>query len=83
MYFTVPQVLSVCAMFKRFLGLDRGQLLSALPLLAKGGLLIFQVPGGERGWSDVARVVQQVGGFTVAVVADDRGVKRCLALSRI
>ena len=65
------------------LGLDRGQLLSALPLLAKGGLLIFQVPGGERGWSDVARVVQQVGGFTVAVVADDRGVKRCLALSRI
>ena len=66
-----------------FSDLDRRQLLSALPLLSKDGLLIFQVPGGEKGWSDVARVVRKVGGFTVAVVEDERRVKRCLALSRI
>ena len=71
------------ASFDWLVGVDRGQLLSALPLLSKGGLLLLQVPGGERGWSDVARVVQKVGGFTVAVVEDERKVKRCLALSRI
>jgi hypothetical protein len=57
-------------------------LLSALPLLSRKGVLVFQVPGGERGWSDVLSAVRQVGGFSATAVEDERGVKRCLVLRR-
>jgi hypothetical protein len=57
-------------------------LLSALPLLSPKGVLVFQVPGGERGWSDVLSAVRQVGGFSATAVEDERGVKRCLVLRR-
>lgn len=43
---------------------------------------MFQVPGGERGWSDVLSAVRRVGGFSASPVEDERGVKRCLVLRR-
>ena len=57
--------------------------LPSLPLLAPGGSIVFQVPGGERGWQDVWTAVRHIGGFTCRVVEDERAVKRCLVLTRL
>lgn len=53
-----------------------------LPLLRKDGIIIFQVPGGERGWRDVSYAIDKLKlGFKVVdVLIDERGVKRCLVL---
>ena len=62
--------------------------LSHLPLLSDDGCVIFQVPGGENGWSNVQQAVEGLGlgsglGWVVTeVVSDERGVKRCVIVER-
>ena len=57
--------------------------LSSLPLLSSNGIIIFQVPGGEGGWSDVSRAINQLKlGFSISVLNDERGVKRCVVLRK-
>jgi hypothetical protein len=53
---------------------------TAVRLLNKEGIIIFQVPGGERGWSDVSFAVEKLklGFKLVDVLIDERGRKRCL-----
>ena len=58
--------------------------MSHLPLLSDRGCVVFQVPGGERGWSNVQHAVEGLGlGWVVTeVVADERGVKRCVVVEQ-
>lgn len=57
--------------------------LLSLSLLAPEGSIVFQVPGGERGWQDVWTAVRHIGGLSYRVVEDERAVKRCLVLTRL
>ena len=52
------------------------------PLLAAGGRLLLQLPGGAGGADRVRAAVAAVGGFhEVGITADYRGVARCLELT--
>jgi hypothetical protein len=54
--------------------------------------VIFQVPGGENGWSNVQQAVEGLGSgsglgsglgwVVIEVVSDERGVKRCVIVER-
>jgi hypothetical protein len=48
------------------------------PLLASDGLLLLQVPGGERGHIRVAAVAKQAGWEVLEVLVDERGVARAI-----
>ena len=62
---------------------ERASFLSSLPLLSDSGLIIFQVPGGEAGWSDVTRAISELNlGFIATTISDERGVKRVVVLRR-
>ena len=57
-----------------------------LPLLRPEGLIIFQVPEGEKGWIKVKQCVDNIGKgnlHVVDVIEDQKGVKRCIVVQKI
>eukprot|EP01031_Cornospumella_fuschlensis_P031966 gene31966-38652_t len=52
-------------------------------LLSNKGKLLFQLPGGERAVERVLRAIQDIKGWKVVeIIADQRGVNRCLVLEQ-
>ena len=63
--------------------IDR-EILSSLPLLSDNGIIIFQIPGGEGGFHDVSRAIENLKlGFNLSVLKDERGVNRCVVLRKM
>ncbi|KAK3288131.1 hypothetical protein CYMTET_4383 [Cymbomonas tetramitiformis] len=50
------------------------------PLLADGGILIVQLPGGARAARQVSQLCQQEGFLVKETRSDDRGIARCMLL---
>eukprot|EP01031_Cornospumella_fuschlensis_P033908 gene33908-41031_t len=52
-------------------------------MLSQKGKLLFQLPGGERAVERVLRAIQDIKGWKVVdIIADQRGVNRCLVLEQ-